>query len=88
MTADVGWAARSCESENPKSSDEFLRPSINGYARADFNSNSLTEESLHHACRLSEDGVEQILATIITDSIDLMCQRIRTINKFKTKSDM
>ena len=63
----------------------FFDLQINGYAGADFNSNSLTEDSLHHAClALNEDGVEKILATIITDSIDLMCQRIRTINKFRS----
>ena len=49
----------------------FYDLQINGYAGADFNSDSLTEESLHLAClALKNDGVEHILATVITDSID------------------
>ena len=63
----------------------FYDLQINGYAGADFNSDSLTEESLHHAClALKSDGVEHILATVITDSIDSMCQKIATINKFRS----
>ena len=63
----------------------FYDLQINGYAGADFNSDSLTEESLHRAClALRNDGVEHILATVITDSIDSMCQKITTINKFRS----
>ncbi len=62
----------------------FYDLQINGYAGADFNSDSLTEESLHHAClALKDDGVEHILATVITDSIDSMCRKINRINKIR-----
>jgi N-acetylglucosamine-6-phosphate deacetylase len=46
---------------------------VNGYAGTDFNRDGLTAEALHHACEcLREDGVEAILATVITDDLDAM----------------
>ena len=51
---------------------------INGYAGADFSSLDLTDEQLHRACvALKEDGVETILATIITDHLDSLCAKLR-----------
>jgi N-acetylglucosamine-6-phosphate deacetylase len=53
---------------------------VNGYAGTDFNRDGLTAEALHHACKcLLEDGCDGILATFITDDLDSMCQRIRTL---------
>jgi N-acetylglucosamine-6-phosphate deacetylase len=50
---------------------------VNGYAGADFCSLDLTAEQLHTAClALEEDGVDTILATIITDTIDALCQKL------------
>jgi N-acetylglucosamine-6-phosphate deacetylase len=50
---------------------------VNGYAGVDFNVDDLTPESFHHACqRLQADGVAGILATIITEQLDVMCRRI------------
>ncbi len=44
---------------------------VNGYAGTDFNGDSLTPESLHHACQcLREDGCTHILATFITNTIE------------------
>jgi N-acetylglucosamine-6-phosphate deacetylase len=53
---------------------------VNGYAGVDFNGDELTAESVAAACRaLSADGVEGILATVITDQLDVMCSRIARI---------
>ncbi|MEC7906190.1 MAG: N-acetylglucosamine-6-phosphate deacetylase [Verrucomicrobiota bacterium] len=46
---------------------------VNGYAGVDFCASELEGEELELACRaLDEDGVDGILATIITDSLDRM----------------
>lgn len=53
---------------------------VNGYAGVDFNSNDLTREELQLACRkLRDDGVDRILATVITDIPELMMARLGTI---------
>lgn len=53
---------------------------VNGYAGVDFNRDGLTPEDLARACRaMREAGVGGILATIITDEIDLMCDRLRRL---------
>jgi N-acetylglucosamine-6-phosphate deacetylase len=56
---------------------------MNGYAGADFNSDELTAEALHHACVcLEEDGVFGILATVITDEVEVMCRRLRRLVQY------
>lgn len=46
---------------------------VNGYAGTDFNTENLTAEALHHACKcLREDGCSQILATFITNEISTL----------------
>jgi N-acetylglucosamine-6-phosphate deacetylase len=53
---------------------------VNGYAGVDFNGDELDETQLLTACeRLAADGVDQILATIITAPIDKMIKRIGTL---------
>src|SRR5688500_15547477 len=50
---------------------------VNGYFGVDFNADDLTSEDLHRACeRLRADGVAAVLATVITDDVDVMCRRI------------
>jgi N-acetylglucosamine-6-phosphate deacetylase len=50
---------------------------INGYAGTDFCSNSLTAEELHGACEaLQRDGVDGILATVITDSVSSLTAKL------------
>jgi N-acetylglucosamine-6-phosphate deacetylase len=50
---------------------------VNGYAGVDFNADGLTLEALEAVCdRLSAQGVEGILATIITDSLPVMEARL------------
>jgi N-acetylglucosamine-6-phosphate deacetylase len=57
---------------------------VNGYAGVDFNQDGLTADSLHHACeRLQADSVGGILATIITDHLASMEERIRTLVRLR-----
>ena len=59
---------------------KYLDLQVNGAYGVDFNDDSLTSEGLELACiKLQESGVAGFLATIITDSIDTMCRRIRKI---------
>jgi N-acetylglucosamine-6-phosphate deacetylase len=53
---------------------------LNGYGGVDFNSPDLDADGLHRACeRLDRDGVGGFLATIITDTIDVMSQKLAKI---------
>lgn len=55
----------------------FVDLQVNGYGGVDFNSDRLTPESMRCACdALRRDGVDSILATIITEKLDVMCARI------------
>jgi N-acetylglucosamine-6-phosphate deacetylase len=57
---------------------------VNGYGGIDFNQDSLTAEDLHHACiQLAADGVETILATVITDTIEVMTSRLSNLAKLR-----
>ena len=58
----------------------YIDLQVNGYSGVDFNSDELTDEDLIHVCdKLSADGVEGILATIITAPVDLMSRRLTKI---------
>ncbi len=62
---------------------------VNGYAGTDFNRDGLTAEALHHACAcLKEDGCDQILATFITDTIENMERRIRTLVDLRARDPL
>lgn len=51
---------------------------INGYAGVDFCSLDLTGEDMRKACEaLAADGVDGILATLITDSVEALCAKLR-----------
>jgi N-acetylglucosamine-6-phosphate deacetylase len=53
---------------------------VNGYGGIDFNQDELRSRDLHAACeRLAADGVEGVLATIITESLDKMAARLRRL---------
>jgi N-acetylglucosamine-6-phosphate deacetylase len=57
---------------------------VNGYAGVDFNQDGLTADELHRACeRLEADGTERILATIITEDLGRMCDRLATLAKLR-----
>lgn len=53
---------------------------VNGYAGIDFNQDDLQADDLHRACeRLRQDGVDGILATIITEEPRKMAARVRRL---------
>jgi len=57
---------------------------VNGYGGVDFNKDSLGVDELHHACAFLEShGVEAILATIITDKIDVMARRLANLARLR-----
>ncbi len=62
--------------------DGFFDIQVNGYAGVDFNNENLTAEDLHSACQAIRDsGVDGILATIITDQIDVMSSRLARLKE-------
>ncbi|MEM7386916.1 MAG: N-acetylglucosamine-6-phosphate deacetylase, partial [Verrucomicrobiota bacterium] len=57
---------------------------VNGYAGVDFNHLNLTADDLHLACqRLKEDRCGAFLATIITDSLPAMEQKLHRLATFR-----
>jgi N-acetylglucosamine-6-phosphate deacetylase len=57
---------------------------INGYAGVDFCSRDLTAEEMRTACEaLAADGVGGILATLITDSVEALCAKLRGMVRFR-----
>jgi N-acetylglucosamine-6-phosphate deacetylase len=60
---------------------------VNGYAGVDFNGSLLEEEDLAKVCKaLEEDGVGGILATFITDDLDLMGARMERLVQLRSKN--
>jgi N-acetylglucosamine-6-phosphate deacetylase len=67
----------------------FVDLQVNGYAGVDFNKHGLTAGELHDACaRLEADGVNAFLATIITDDVDRMCERLATLAALRDKDSL
>ena len=57
---------------------------VNGYCGADFCSAKLTIQQCHRACEeLASDGVDGILATVITDTIDALCGKLSKLAAFR-----
>src|ERR1700692_3073668 len=57
----------------------FVDLQVNGYSGVDFNTDGLTADDLHRACAgLEADGVAACLATIITDHLPVMGDRLAT----------
>ena len=57
---------------------------VNGYAGVDFCSASITHDACRRACdALAADGVDGILATIITDSVDAICAKLARLAAFR-----
>ena len=53
---------------------------VNGYAGVDFNGDEWTVPQLEVACeRLREEEVTGVLATVITDHVPVMCQRLQRL---------
>ncbi len=62
---------------------------VNGYGGVDFNQDDLRAEDLHAACeRLAADGVEGVLATIITESLDKMAARLRRLVELRERDPL
>src|SRR5690606_4006855 len=57
---------------------------VNGYQGIDFNVDGLTLEQLHTICeKFVADGAAGMLATIITEEIPLMAERLRTLAQLR-----
>jgi N-acetylglucosamine-6-phosphate deacetylase len=64
----------------------FFDLQVNGYAGVDFNGDDWTTDQLSAAVRrLESDGVEGILATVITDTLDAMCRRLERVVAARTE---
>src|ERR1700722_14752125 len=62
---------------------------VNGYAGVDFNQDNLSAKDLHHACQhLRSDGADGILATIITETEELMVRRIGRIVELRKADEL
>ncbi|MDB5326103.1 MAG: N-acetylglucosamine-6-phosphate deacetylase [Phycisphaerales bacterium] len=62
---------------------------VNGYGGIDFNSDALTDEGLHDACkRLRADGVGRILATVITEELPVMCHRLSRLAALRDNDEL
>jgi len=62
---------------------------VNGYAGVDFNQDDLSAEELHRGCEhLRDDGVDGILATIITETEERMIRRIRRIVELRKTGEL
>ena len=62
---------------------------VNGYGGVDFNQDDLTADDLHRACeRLKGDGVESILATNFTETLDRMCARVARLAELREKDPL
>lgn len=63
---------------------QMLDLQVNGFGGVDFNQDSLTAKDLHDAClQLASHGVEAILATIITDKLDVMAHRLTKLAQLR-----
>lgn len=68
---------------------EYVDLQVNGYGGVDFNADDLDAGKLHRACEaLARDGVSTILATIITERIDLMCARIARLATLRDRDPL
>ncbi len=62
---------------------------VNGYGGIDFNQDDLSAEQLHEACvKLRGDGVERILATIITESLPRMRGRLQRLADLRDRDPL
>ena len=69
--------------------NKYFDLQVNGYAGIDFNQNELNLEDLTKACvKLQEDGVEGILATIITADFPDMIKRVSNLVNYIKQSNI
>lgn len=61
---------------------------VNGYAGVDFCSANLGLEEVSKACEaMREDGIEQLLATLITDTVDSLCAKLENLVRIREQDD-
>lgn len=69
--------------------NNFIDIQVNGYAGIDFNTPNITAYGLLHAClKLKEDGVQSILATIITADIEYMTACLQKIIHLREQENL
>ena len=62
---------------------------VNGYAGADFCSSNLTAEKFHAACQaLADDGVDGILATLITDDVESLAAKLANMVRLRDHDEL
>ena len=62
---------------------------VNGYAGADFCSSNLTSEKFHAACQaLADDGVDGILATLITDDVESLAAKLANMVRLREQDEL
>lgn len=67
----------------------FFDLQINGYAGTDFCSKDVTLEEFRHACdALKADGIEGILATLITDSVESLAAKLMKMVRFREEDSV
>jgi len=67
----------------------FFDLQINGYAGTDFCSKDVTLEEFRHACdALKADGIDGILATLITDSVESLAAKLKKMVRFREEDSV
>ena len=67
----------------------FFDLQVNGYAGVDFNQDDLAAADLHDVCvRLEKEGVSGILATIITEKVEVMATRLAKIVELRERDEL
>ena len=67
----------------------FFDLQVNGYGGVDFNQSDLKLEDIHNACeKLKDDGVQGILATIITNDIEEMQTCLTNIVNYRDQDPL
>ena len=62
---------------------------VNGYAGADFCSTNLNAEKFHAACQaLADDGVDGILATLITDEVESLAAKLSNMVRLREQDEL
>lgn len=62
----------------------FFDLQVNGYAGVDFNSDNVSADDLHHACRaIKADGVIGFLPTVITEHLPVMARRLSRLARLR-----
>jgi len=67
--------------------NKYFDIQVNGYAGVDFNQNDMSLEALIKACdKLAQDGVEGVLATIITADFPDMISRVKNLVQYRKQN--